>query len=145
MQEAVIAAVAVLAGVIVGRLLEARGESTKWLREHRSIAYAAFAGSVERYLTGVLIAKGSDGFRTSTQGKEMDRIFGDLEIFGTERAYLAASEVRRHLLRLHELATSVNSKIADPGFETSAQPIVRDVHDALREMRTVMKSELRVT
>src|SRR5260370_22733939 len=101
MGAAVVAALAALGGVGLGQFLNIWGASTQALREHRSIAYAAFLGAVERYLSGVVAARGSDEFRTSEQGKELDRIYGDLETFGSETAYRSAQDVRAKLMRIH--------------------------------------------
>src|ERR1700757_4317612 len=103
MWTAVITALAALAGVALGRLLDVRVESAKWLREHRAIAYGAYIGASERYLAGVLIAGGAQDFRGSEPGKELDRIYGDVQVFGSDSTYPLARDVRENLLHIHTL------------------------------------------
>jgi hypothetical protein len=145
MEAAVIAALAALAGVVLGQILNSFGESTKWLREHRSVAYAAFIGAAERYLSGVLAAKGADDFRTSYAGTELDRIYGDIQVFGSEAAYLSARRVRDELLQIHTFKPGSNSNIATGNdFDTAVQPTVQSCLSEIDVLRSCMKRELRV-
>jgi hypothetical protein len=145
MGAAVVAALAALGGVALGQLLNLWGESTKWLREHRSIAYAAFLGAAERYLSGVLVAKGAGDFRASEQGRELDRIFGDVQVFGSDAAYSSAQDVRTKLIQLHNVLPAQDTNgTSDQAFEVLAEPIVHDCRMSIDKLRSVMKRELGV-
>lgn len=145
MQAAIVAAIAALAGVALSRILDTWTETTKWLREHRSVSYAAYLGAVERYLSGVLVTQGDRNFRTSAQGMELDRIHGDLQVFGSERAGRAADEVRDKLLAIH----AIGAKHGGPGtleheFLATVGPAVHECRTAIVALRSIMKRELRV-
>jgi hypothetical protein len=142
---AVVAALAALAGVALGRILDVLTESTKWLREHRSVAYAAFLGAAERYLSGVLVAQGAPSFRLSVQGTELDRIFGDLQVFGSDAAYSAAQEVRTALMKIHRIRpVPGDEQITYEDFEAAASPTVSECQAAFNALRSIMKRELKV-
>lgn len=121
METAVVAALAALAGVALGRLLDVWGETRRWLREYRSVGYAAFLGAAERYLSGVLVERGAAPFRSSAQGMELDRTLGHLQVFGSEAANLGADQVRDALLKFHALRSSHGAaEIADDAFQAMA-------------------------
>jgi hypothetical protein len=138
---AILAAIAALAGVALGRVLDLWTTSKTWAREHRSIAYAAYLGAVEQYISGVLLAKGNSAYRGSAQGLELDRIHGDVQVFGSEAARIAADRVRESLLKLH---------LVSPGAPTvamyidAAEPAVAACRNATDALRAIMKRELHI-
>jgi hypothetical protein len=144
MITAVVAALAALAGVVLGRILDVWSDSRRWLREYRSIGYAAFLGSAERYLSGALVARGAQEYRSSEQGMELDRTFGHLQVFGSEGAYLAAARVRETLLQLHAIQAKSDRDTNPQSFLDMAEPVLVGYRTAVEELRSTMKKELRV-
>lgn len=146
MMTALIAAVAALAGVALGRFLDVWSESRRWLREYRSVGYAAFLGSAERYLSGVLVAMGDQNFRSSAQGMELDRTFGHLQVFGSEAARIAAERVRDALLSFHALdLNETKGEMSVNSFVEQAEAAIDCYNAAIRTLRSSIRKELHVS
>ena len=102
-------------------------------------------GAVERYLAGVINAKGDPTFRASAQGLELDRIYGDVQIFGSDEVGVLATSVRDALVAIeHLVATDKRANLAIPEFVSLASPAEQSARAAIAVMRSRMKRELRV-
>jgi hypothetical protein len=144
MTTAAIAALAALAGVALGRFLDSWTETRRWLRERRSDAYGAFLGAAERYLSGALVVYGKEDYKASPQGMELDRVYGDLQLFGSEAAYNAAQQVRNVFNEFHALRLSADNTSQDHAYTEIALAVTERYRAEMDRFRRIAKGELRV-
>jgi hypothetical protein len=84
MWGAIVAAIAALGGVALGKLLDVRSEARRWRREQKTEAYASLAGAARAYLAGAQGAEDLTYWATSAAAVALDTAHGAVKIVGSK-------------------------------------------------------------
>lgn len=145
MTAAIVAAVAALSGVAIGKLLDAFVGTRSFRNEHRAGAYGAFMGAAQGYRSGLgTIQPGDFSYGASAQGLELDRAHGDLLLYGSDRADELSDAMLKTLEQIGGAFAGGPMRGPASPWLGGYQSLDKIYLQQLSEFREVARSEVRV-
>jgi hypothetical protein len=136
MMTAVVAALAALSGVALGKVLDVLADSRRWLRDRRADAYGAFLGAAARYLSEAPTTW--DREEATPQRLELDRVYGDLLVFGSTSGGSIAQGILRTLADIRR-AYSEGIQAGE-----GVEQLIAEYQVRVDQFRSAAKSELQI-